>query len=128
MLKQHALNILRAWMGRPRPKTFNGRTCEFTWGTRCAARRNVPLRHFNLANRRFPFPRGTGLGLAISKRFCQMMGGDIMVESFSGFSQQYISGLEGGHRNPTIVTVYQLAVALGVSHLDLMRPTGKHAK
>jgi hypothetical protein len=26
---------------------------------------------FNLANRRFPFPRGTGFGLAISKRFCQ---------------------------------------------------------
>ena len=24
---------------------------------------------------------GTGLGLAISKRFCQMMGGDIAVES-----------------------------------------------
>ena len=27
---------------------------------------------------------GTGLGLAISKRFCQMMGGDIIVESESG--------------------------------------------
>ena len=27
---------------------------------------------------------GTGLGLAISKRFCQMMGGDIMVESEVG--------------------------------------------
>jgi len=27
---------------------------------------------------------GTGLGLAISKRFCQMMGGDIMVESTPG--------------------------------------------
>jgi signal transduction histidine kinase len=27
---------------------------------------------------------GTGLGLAISKRFCQMMGGDIMVESELG--------------------------------------------
>jgi hypothetical protein len=27
---------------------------------------------------------GTGLGLAISKRFCQMMGGDIAVESASG--------------------------------------------
>jgi transcriptional regulator with XRE-family HTH domain len=40
----------------------------------------------------------------------------------SGFSQQYISGLEGGHRNPTVVTVYELAVALGVSHLDLLRP------
>ena len=27
---------------------------------------------------------GTGLGLAISKRFCQMMGGDITVESEAG--------------------------------------------
>ena len=39
----------------------------------------------------------------------------------SGFSQQYISGLEGGHRNPTVVTVYEIAVALDVSHLDLLR-------
>ena len=46
----------------------------------------------------------------------------------SGFSQQYISGLEGGNRNPTVVTVYELAVALGVSHMDLMRPTRKSAK
>ena len=46
----------------------------------------------------------------------------------SGFSQQYISGLEGGHRNPTVVTVYELAVALGVSHLDLLRPTKKSRK
>lgn len=38
----------------------------------------------------------------------------------SGFSQQYISGLETGHRNPTVVTVYELAKALGVSHLDLL--------
>jgi transcriptional regulator with XRE-family HTH domain len=43
----------------------------------------------------------------------------------SGFSQQYLSGLESGHRNPTVVTVYELAVALGVSHLDLLRPTKK---
>ena len=40
----------------------------------------------------------------------------------SGFSQQYISGLERGRRNPTVVTVYELAQALGVSHLDLLRP------
>jgi transcriptional regulator with XRE-family HTH domain len=40
----------------------------------------------------------------------------------SGFSQQYISGLEQGRRNPTVVTLYELACALGVSHLDLLRP------
>jgi transcriptional regulator with XRE-family HTH domain len=40
----------------------------------------------------------------------------------SGFSQQYLSGLERGRRNPTIVTVYEIAMALGVSHLDLLRP------
>lgn len=40
----------------------------------------------------------------------------------SGFSQQYISGLERGRRNPTIVTLYELATALGVSHIELVRP------
>jgi transcriptional regulator with XRE-family HTH domain len=39
----------------------------------------------------------------------------------SGFSQQYISSLENGQRNPTVVTVHELAVALGVSHLELLR-------
>jgi transcriptional regulator with XRE-family HTH domain len=40
----------------------------------------------------------------------------------SGFSQQYISGLEQGRRNPTVVTVYELATALGVNYLDLLQP------
>lgn len=40
----------------------------------------------------------------------------------SGFSQQYISDLERGLRNPTVVTVYEHATALGVSHLELLRP------
>ena len=40
----------------------------------------------------------------------------------SGFSQQYLSGLESGRRNPTVVTVYEIAKALGVSHLDLLEP------
>ena len=45
-----------------------------------------------------------------------------MLAERSGFSQQYLSGLERGRRNPTIVTIYELAQALGVSHLDLVRP------
>ena len=40
----------------------------------------------------------------------------------SGFSQQYLSGLERGQRNPTIITLYELAAALGVSHMELVRP------
>ena len=44
----------------------------------------------------------------------------------SGFSQQYISGLESGRRNPTVVTVHELASALGVSHLDLLRPSPRN--
>jgi transcriptional regulator with XRE-family HTH domain len=43
----------------------------------------------------------------------------------SGFSQQYLSSLENGRRNPTVVTVYELATALGVSHMDLVRPLRK---
>ena len=41
----------------------------------------------------------------------------------SGFSQQYISGLEQGRRNPTIVSIYELAIAFGVSHMELVHPT-----
>ena len=40
----------------------------------------------------------------------------------SGFTQQYISGLERGRRNPTIVTLFELATTLGVSHMDLVLP------
>lgn len=44
------------------------------------------------------------------------------VESRSGFSQQYLSSLEQGRRNPTIIIFYELAQALGVSHVDLVQP------
>lgn len=40
----------------------------------------------------------------------------------SGFSQQYVSDLERGKRNPTVITLYELAQALGVSHVDLVKP------
>jgi transcriptional regulator with XRE-family HTH domain len=38
-----------------------------------------------------------------------------------GVSQQYISGLEQGKRNPTVVTLYVIAQGLGVSHVELVR-------
>jgi transcriptional regulator with XRE-family HTH domain len=44
------------------------------------------------------------------------------VEERSGFSQQYLSSLERGRRNPTVITLYELAQALEVSHLDLVQP------
>jgi transcriptional regulator with XRE-family HTH domain len=40
----------------------------------------------------------------------------------SGFSQQYISGLEKGQRNPTVVTIYELSLALGVNFIELLKP------
>ncbi|MEQ1612530.1 MAG: helix-turn-helix transcriptional regulator, partial [Hyphomicrobiaceae bacterium] len=33
----------------------------------------------------------------------------------------YISGLESGRRNPTVVTLHELAQALGVSPVDLLK-------
>lgn len=46
----------------------------------------------------------------------------------SGFSQQYLSGLETGRRNPTVVTVYELAQALGVHYLDLLQPPSSRTR
>jgi transcriptional regulator with XRE-family HTH domain len=43
----------------------------------------------------------------------------------SGFSQQYLSDLERGRRNPTVVSLYELAQALGVSHMELLQPEEK---
>ena len=40
----------------------------------------------------------------------------------SGFTQQYVSDLERGRRNPTVVTLFHLASALGISHIDLVMP------
>lgn len=39
-----------------------------------------------------------------------------------GLSQQYLSDLERGKRNPTIVTIYEIALALEVSHVELVAP------
>lgn len=53
------------------------------------------------------------------------MARDLTQEQFaerSGFSQQYISDLERGRRNPTIVSLYELAQALGSTPVDLLTP------
>lgn len=42
------------------------------------------------------------------------------VAEISGFSQQYISGLETGQRNPTVVTLFELASALGTDPVTLL--------
>jgi transcriptional regulator with XRE-family HTH domain len=43
----------------------------------------------------------------------------------SGFSQQYISGLENGQRNPTVVTLYEIATALGATPVELLASGGR---
>ncbi|WP_341365433.1 helix-turn-helix transcriptional regulator [Yoonia sp. BS5-3] len=48
------------------------------------------------------------------------------IEERSGFSQQYLSGLEQGRRNPTVITLYELSQALGVSHVELVTPEAEH--
>lgn len=40
----------------------------------------------------------------------------------SGFTQQYISDLERGRRNPTAVTLFELAQALGATPVELLTP------
>lgn len=44
------------------------------------------------------------------------------VADRAGVSQQYLSGLERGGRNPSIETLVRIAVALGVTHVELVAP------
>ncbi len=44
------------------------------------------------------------------------------LSELSGFGQNYLSDLERGRRNPTVVTVYELAQALGATPADLLTP------
>lgn len=43
----------------------------------------------------------------------------------SGLTRAYLSGLEAGRRNPTIVSLYKLAEALGVDIESLVRSAKK---
>lgn len=45
----------------------------------------------------------------------------------SGFSQQYLSDLERGRRNPTVVTLFELSQALRSTPVDLITPDAETA-
>ncbi len=47
------------------------------------------------------------------------------VAARTGLSQQYLSGLERGKRNPTVITLYELAQALEVKPVELIDPEGE---
>ena len=40
----------------------------------------------------------------------------------TGLSQQYISGIESGRRNPTIITLFELSQVLRVQAYELIKP------
>ena len=46
----------------------------------------------------------------------------------SGFSQQYLSSLENGKRNPSVITLFEIAVALDVQPSDLLRPRHRQSE
>jgi transcriptional regulator with XRE-family HTH domain len=45
-----------------------------------------------------------------------------VVGERSGHSQQYISDLENGKLNPTIIVLYEIAQVLGVTPAELLTP------
>lgn len=47
------------------------------------------------------------------------------VAERANLTQQYISGIETGKRNPTVETLYAIAQAFGVSHVELVMPDGQ---
>ncbi len=44
------------------------------------------------------------------------------ASDLTGVSQQYLSGLEQGRRNPTVLTLHELTQPLGGEPMDLLRP------
>jgi transcriptional regulator with XRE-family HTH domain len=49
------------------------------------------------------------------------------VAETSGYGQNYISSLERGRRNPTVITLFLLAEAVGSTPRDLVAPIHEDA-
>ena len=49
------------------------------------------------------------------------------VAETSGYGQNYISSLERGQRNPTVITLFLLAEAIGATPRDLVEPIHEDA-
>lgn len=49
------------------------------------------------------------------------------VAETSGYGQNYISSLERGRRNPTVITLFLLAEAVGSTPRDLVAPINEDA-
>ena len=50
------------------------------------------------------------------------------LSALSGFTQQYLSTVESGVANPTIVTLYEIATAMGVSYTELVMPPAQRSR
>lgn len=49
------------------------------------------------------------------------------VAETSGYGQNYISSLERGRRNPTVITLFLLAEAIGATPRDLVTPINEES-
>ena len=54
-------------------------------------------------------------------RLAQNLTQEVLAER-TGRTQQYVSGLENGKRNPTIIVLFEISQVLGVSPADLLTP------
>ena len=44
----------------------------------------------------------------------------------TGLDRSYISGIERGRRNPTVIVLNEIAVQLGIDPRELLTPTSSH--
>ncbi len=62
------------------------------------------------------------LGRNVRRRRLELGWTQEQLAEKSGFDQRYVSQLENGRRSPTIVSLYELAVALETTPVALITP------